>query len=88
MSTTAALVVGCLLGSAAALPMTPGPRTPQAQPSVPHSFKAEVSVDGTWASQNMRQFGAGYIIVDGSAGAKGKTRNRAFIQPPPPQPAS
>eukprot|EP01050_Picozoa_sp_SAG11_P027649 SAG11_NODE_7086_length_1196_cov_1.695533_2_plen_80_part_00 len=48
---------------------------PPALPSIPRSFRSELSL--STESITMKQIGAGHMIVDASAGPKGRLRSRA-----------
>jgi hypothetical protein len=46
------------------------------RPNIPHSFRAEFALEQT--AGGMMQAGAGYIVIDATAGPKGQTRSRAL----------
>ena len=83
MAPTAATVV---LSVAAALSCVSSSGAQQPEPAIPESFKTELHIVSDLSTSKMTQAGAGYMIIDSSAGAKGKIRNRerrSAAEPPP-----
>jgi hypothetical protein len=84
MAPTAATVVLSVAAALSCVSSSAGAQQPE--PTIPESFKTELHIVSDLSTSKMTQAGAGYMIIDSSAGAKGKIRNRerrSAAEPPP-----